>query len=57
MLRYRIARNESGRYFVLATSTQALPLTDTYATRRAAQETADGLNRASRPRVRKALAV
>ena len=57
MLRYRIARDESGHYFVLATSTQALPLTDTYATRCAAQETADGLNRENRSPARKALAV
>ena len=48
MLRYRIIRDESGRYFVLATSTQALPLTDTFATRRAAQQTADCLNGANR---------
>ena len=48
MLRYRIIRDESGRYFVLATSTQALPLTETFATRCAAQQTVDGLNGAKR---------
>ena len=44
MLRYRIARDPSGEYFVLSASLLSVPYGETYATRRAAQDTADWLN-------------
>ena len=45
MLRYRIIRNESGEHFVISALVGLVPIEETYATRAAAQETADWLNR------------
>jgi uncharacterized protein YegP (UPF0339 family) len=45
MLRYRITRDENGRYFVLRAFLGVIPISETYATRAAAQETADWLNK------------
>lgn len=45
MLRYRIAPTPTGRYVVIAASTSLVPITDTFATRAEAQDTADWLNR------------
>ena len=44
MLRYRIARNVSGRHVVFAVSISVVPINETYATRAQAQGTADWLN-------------
>ena len=44
MLRYRIIRNESGEHFVISALVGLVPIEETYATRAAAQETADWLN-------------
>lgn len=44
MLRYRIAPNPTGRYVVLAASTSYVSISETYATRAEAQDTADWLN-------------
>jgi hypothetical protein len=45
MLRYRIERDENGRYFVLPAVAWIVSLEETYATRAAAQETAKWFNR------------
>lgn len=48
MLRYRIARNPNGRHFVLPALASVVPFDETFATRAAAQDTADWLNRLHR---------
>ena len=45
MLRYRIARGADGHYLVLPALISLLPISETYATRADAQETANWLNR------------
>jgi len=44
MLRYRIAKDPKGRFFVLPALIGIVPLEETYRARSAAQETADWLN-------------
>lgn len=44
MIRYRIDRDEDGRYFVLPAFLQVVPISETYLTRKDAQEMADWLN-------------
>ena len=44
MLRYRIIRDETGEHFVITALAWLVPIEETYATRTAAQETADWLN-------------
>ena len=44
MLRYQIVTNPKGHHLVLPASAEIVPLDETYATRLAAQETADWLN-------------
>jgi hypothetical protein len=48
MLRYRIIRDETGEHFVISALAWLVPIEETYATRTAAQETADWLNRLAR---------
>lgn len=45
MLRYRIAPDPAGHYVVIAASSWAIPVSETYSTRAEAQDTADWLNR------------
>ena len=45
MLRYRIAQTREGRHVVVAAATSFVPISETYATRDEAQDTADCLNR------------
>jgi hypothetical protein len=45
MLRYRISRDENGHYFVLPAFLGVFRIADTCATRDAAQDTADWLNK------------
>ncbi len=45
MLRYRIARDPTGRHVVLAAPTSLVSVNETYATRAEAQDTADWLNK------------
>ena len=45
MLRYRITRDPSGRYVVLAAALSVVSVDETYSTRAEAQETAAWLNR------------
>ncbi len=45
MLRYRIEADETGRRFVLPALASIIPVDQTYATRRAAEDTAEWLNR------------
>ena len=44
MFRYRVIRQASGRYLVLPALLSLVPIEETYATRSAAQQTADWLN-------------
>jgi hypothetical protein len=44
MLRYRIERDENGRYFVLPAVAWIVPVAETYATCAEARETADWFN-------------
>ena len=48
MLRYRIIRNEAGEHFVISALAWLVPIEETYATRAAAKDTADWLNRLAR---------
>ena len=45
MLRYRIAKDPRGRYFVLPVIEGIVPLEETYSNRAAAQQTAEWCNR------------
>ena len=45
MLRYRIAKDPKGRYFVLPVLAGVVPLEETYSSRSAACQTADWCNR------------
>jgi len=44
MLRYRIIGDHAGKHFVISALAWLVPIEETYATRTAAQETADWLN-------------
>jgi hypothetical protein len=48
MLRYRIARDPKGRYFVLPALVGVVPLEETYSNREAARQTADWCNSVNR---------
>jgi hypothetical protein len=49
MIRYRIARGPQGRHIVLPAWVCTVPISETYTSRRTAQETADWLNGLSPP--------